>query len=88
MSGEKNTNLSEKVDTFLNPFIPSYTPGAAIAIIENGDIVYTNGYGMSDINNMEPVILALGDDNHISVQKNDIGEYFKILYMIVDKICL
>lgn len=25
-------------------------------------------------NNMEPVILALGDDNHISVQKNDIGE--------------
>ena len=25
-------------------------------------------------NNMEPIILALGDDNHISVQKNDIGE--------------
>ncbi len=68
-SGEKNTNLSEKVDTFLNPFIPSYTPGAAIAIIENGDIVYTNGYGMSDINNMEPVFPEKTIFNYGSVGK-------------------
>ena len=69
LSGAENTNLSEKVDTFLNPFIPSYTPGAAIAIIENGDIVYTNGYGMSDINSMEPVIPEKTIFNYGSVGK-------------------
>ena len=49
--------LDKKIPELLNDFT---VPGAAIAIIENGEIILQKGYGFSDIKKQEKVEIKTG----------------------------
>jgi CubicO group peptidase (beta-lactamase class C family) len=38
-----------KVDTVFAPWDSTSSPGCALAVIQGGDIVYSHGYGMADM---------------------------------------
>ncbi len=42
------TELDEKIPIWLNEFI---VPGAAIALVDNGEVILQKGYGYADVNN-------------------------------------
>lgn len=54
-SGIKFTDLEEEVDTFMANHIGVSTPGSAIAVVKDGKIVFSKGYGYADIENQVPV---------------------------------
>jgi CubicO group peptidase (beta-lactamase class C family) len=46
---------NEKVDTLFSEWDQPHTPGCAIAIIQNGEIVYSRGYGMANLDYDIPI---------------------------------
>jgi CubicO group peptidase (beta-lactamase class C family) len=52
---QKTAMLNEKVDTLFAEWDKPHTPGCAIAIIQNGEIVYSRGYGMANLEYDVPI---------------------------------
>ncbi|MBN1225044.1 MAG: serine hydrolase [Candidatus Aminicenantes bacterium] len=46
---------TEKVDALFKSWDKNDSPGCALAVIQNGEIVYKNGYGMADLENDVPI---------------------------------
>lgn len=53
-SGEDINSIVSKLDDYVNRYISKTVPGAAVAVIKNGDTVL-RGYGYADIENKEDV---------------------------------
>jgi CubicO group peptidase (beta-lactamase class C family) len=47
--------LNEKVDALFAEWDKPHTPGCAIAIIQNGEIIYSRGYGMANLEYDVPI---------------------------------
>lgn len=47
--------LTEHVDHLFSEWNKTDTPGCAIAIIQNGKVIYTRGYGMADLEHSIPI---------------------------------
>ena len=62
-ASEKNTTpsgieldmLEVEIDRFVEEYIGVTTPGAAVAVIKNGEIIFSGTYGLADIENNTPV---------------------------------
>lgn len=54
-SGIELGSLELRVDELMNKYVGKSTPGAAVAVIKNGKIVLSKGYGYSDIETKKPV---------------------------------
>ncbi len=54
-SGIKIENLENEVDIFMQKHIGESSPGASVAVIKNGKIVLSKGYGYDDIEKKELV---------------------------------
>lgn len=48
-------NSSICVDSLFNRIISKHTPGAAVAIIQNGIIIHKNGYGLANLKTRQPI---------------------------------
>ncbi len=54
-SGIEMSQLEENIDSFVEEHIGITTPGAAISVVKNGEVVFSKGYGYADIENKVPV---------------------------------
>ncbi len=54
-SGIELSQLEERIDSFVEQFIGITTPGAAITVVNEGEVIFSKGYGYSDIENKIPV---------------------------------
>ncbi len=52
---QKSTHLNEKVDALFAEWNKPCTPGCAIAVIQNGEVVYSGGYGMANLDYDIPI---------------------------------
>lgn len=52
---EKDHPLSEKIDTLFAKWDNSDSPGCALAVIQDGEIIYKKGYGMADLEHDIPI---------------------------------
>ncbi len=48
-------NASSRVDSLFNKIIRRRSPGAAVAVIQNGTIIFKNGYGLANLKTREPI---------------------------------
>jgi len=60
-SQTKDSTDSKKLETFLDPIFDQrmaklHVPGAVIAIVKDGKIIFTKGYGVADIEKNTPVM--------------------------------
>src|SRR5579862_9812223 len=51
----ENAELSASVDALFTTWDQSGAPGAALAVVEDGQIVYTRGYGMANLEYAVPI---------------------------------
>ncbi|QUH25225.1 serine hydrolase domain-containing protein [Serpentinicella alkaliphila] len=54
-SGIPFNKMEKVIDEYVSKYIGKTTPGAAIAIVKNGEIVFLKGYGYADLENQIPV---------------------------------
>ena len=54
-SGIKLDTIEEEIDRYMAEHIGVSSPGAAVAVIKNGEIIFSGAYGMADIENNIPV---------------------------------
>lgn len=54
-SGINLSQLEESIDTFVEEHIGITTPGAAITVVNDGEIIFSKGYGYADIESKIPV---------------------------------
>ncbi len=54
-NGESSPSLEEKVDELFVRWDTCWTPGVAVAVVKDGDIVYSNGYGYAHMEYDIPV---------------------------------
>ena len=54
-TGIKLDELETKIDLFMEEHIGVASPGAAVAVIKNGEVAFSGTYGLSDIENNTPV---------------------------------
>lgn len=52
-SAEEGGGLSSAVDTLMADYADM--PGGAIAVIQNGEVIFQNGYGLADVDNGAPI---------------------------------
>lgn len=64
-------NIQSEVDSFMENNIGKSAPGAAVAVIKDGEIVFSGNYGLSDI------------ENNIAVDDNTVFEYGSISKLFV-----
>lgn len=50
----KQPPVTEKLDSLFSAWDKQNTPGAAVAVIKDGQIVYSHGYGMADLERAAP----------------------------------
>jgi len=50
-SGIPFSEIEQEIDTFMNEHIGSTIPGAAIVIVHEGEIIFSRGYGYTDMSN-------------------------------------
>jgi CubicO group peptidase (beta-lactamase class C family) len=48
-------NENHRIDSLMSSIYTNDRPGAAIAIVRNGKVVFKKGYGIADLNSKEPV---------------------------------
>lgn len=48
-------DLSSQIDSLMASYFESTSPGGAVMVIQNGGIVYQNGYGLADVENGAPI---------------------------------
>lgn len=51
----KATTASQQVDDLFIPWNNDHTPGAAVAIVQNGEVIYKKGYGLANLEYGIPV---------------------------------
>lgn len=54
-SGIQFSKIEETIDHYVSKYIGKTTPGAAIAVVKDGQIIFLKGYGYADIENQIPV---------------------------------
>jgi len=54
-SGIPLAQMEEKIDHYVSKYVGQTTPGAAIAVVKDGKIIFSKGYGYGDIENQIPV---------------------------------
>lgn len=54
-SGIPFTNMEEEIDHYVSKYIGKTTPGAAIAVVKDGEIILSKGYGYADLEKKIPV---------------------------------
>ena len=54
-TGRDESSLEEKVDQIFAPWNKDDSPGCAVAIFQNGQILYQRGYGMADLESQVPI---------------------------------
>ncbi|WP_228100974.1 serine hydrolase domain-containing protein [Paenibacillus donghaensis] len=54
-SGIPYEQLGQEIDRFIEPFIGQSTPGAAIVITKDDDIIFSKGYGYANLEQKTPV---------------------------------
>lgn len=54
-SGIPFAQMEEKIDDFVSEYLGLTTPGAAIAVVKDGEIIFSKGYGYTDVENNTPV---------------------------------
>lgn len=54
-SGIAFDQMEETIDEYVSEYIGKTTPGAAIAIIKDGEVIFLKGYGYADMENNVPV---------------------------------
>ena len=54
-SGIRLDTIEETIDHYMETHIGVSSPGAAVAIIKNGEVIFSGAYGMADIENNIPV---------------------------------
>ena len=52
---ESNTELTQRVDEAFAEWDRSDSPGCALAVIRNGEIIHQRGYGMADLEHDVPI---------------------------------
>ena len=50
-SGIPFNKMEEEIDTYVSKFIGITTPGAAVAVVKDGQIIFIKGYGYADLEN-------------------------------------
>src|SRR6056297_3032197 len=50
-SGIPLSDLEKTIDSYVSNYIGKTTPGAAIGVVKDGEIVFLKGYGYADIEN-------------------------------------
>ena len=48
-SGIPFTRMEEEVDKYVSKFIGKTTPGAAVAVVKDGEVIFLKGYGYADL---------------------------------------
>jgi len=51
-------NESDRVDSLMSSLYQSVSPGAAVAIVKNGSLVFKKGYGVADLESKRPITPA------------------------------
>jgi len=54
-SGIPFNKMEEEIDNYVSKFIGKTTPGAAVAVVKDGQILFLKGYGYADLENQIPV---------------------------------
>ena len=54
-SGIRLDTINETIDSYMDEHIGISSPGAAVAIIKNGEVIFSGAYGIADIENNIPV---------------------------------
>lgn len=55
-SGILISDLEKEIDEYAKQYIGTKVPGASVVVIKDGEIVFSKGYGYSDVMNKKPVI--------------------------------
>jgi CubicO group peptidase (beta-lactamase class C family) len=50
-SSEERVEASSEVDAIMTSYFSSDAPGASVMVIQNGEVVHQNGYGLADVDN-------------------------------------
>ena len=51
----KIEELTPQIDTLFTEWDSTYSPGCALAVIKDGEIIYKRGYGMSSLEFGTPI---------------------------------
>src|SRR5262249_38236572 len=51
LSPEKNAKLESQISIFMTT---NHVPGASVAVVENGEFEWSQGFGMADLENLVP----------------------------------
>jgi len=54
-SGLPISQMEKEIDQYVSKYIGQSTPGAAIAVVKDGEIIFSKGYGYADVENQIPV---------------------------------
>jgi len=54
-SGIPFSRMEQEIDEVVSTYIGKTTPGAAVAVVKNGEIIHLKGYGYADVENQTPV---------------------------------
>ena len=54
-SGIKLTELEQKIDQFIAPYIGHFVPGAAIVVTQGSELIFSKGYGYGNIEKKVPI---------------------------------
>jgi len=68
-SGIPFSELENRIDTFVAEHLGETTPGVAIAVVYNGEIIFSKGYGYADIEQGIPIDPATTIMAHGSISK-------------------
>lgn len=68
-SGIPFVELESQIDALVNEHIGQSTPGAAVVVVHNGEIIFSRGYGYADIDKQIPVDPAVTIFEHGSISK-------------------
>ena len=68
-SGLTLTEMEAQIDVLMNEHVGTSTPGAAIVVVHEGEIIFTRGYGYADIENQIPVDPTVTVFEHASISK-------------------
>jgi CubicO group peptidase (beta-lactamase class C family) len=68
-SGLSLTEMEEQIEAFMSEYIGTSIPGAAIAVVHEGEIIFSRGYGYADVENQIPVDPAVTVFEYGSITK-------------------
>ena len=63
------TEMDEQIEALMNEHVGTTTPGAAIVVVHEGEIIFSRGYGWADIENQIPIDPATTVFQYASISK-------------------